>query len=52
MTKNIADLERDLIAAKGDPKQHAAVRDEIRQAGLRQLVGELDRIANNETTDR
>ncbi|MER5703457.1 hypothetical protein ABT023_16150 [Micromonospora sp. NPDC002296] len=38
-------LERDLIAAKGDPQRHTQVRDEIRDAGLPHLADELDRIA-------
>ncbi|WP_431897476.1 hypothetical protein [Micromonospora haikouensis] len=45
MPKPIRRLEQDLIAAKGDPQKHAAVRDQIRDAGLPHLAAELDRIA-------
>lgn len=47
MGKNIADLEKQLIEAKGDQQQHAEVRDRIRQAGFPQLADELDRIAES-----
>lgn len=40
-----ARLEKDLIAAKGNPQQHAEVRQQIRDAGLPHLADELDRIA-------
>lgn len=49
MADNIADLEKQLTAAKGDPKRHAEVRDAIRDAGMPHLAAELDRIAR---TDR
>lgn len=42
---SIADLERDLIAAKGDPQRHAEIRARIRAAGFASLADELDRIA-------
>ena len=45
MAKNVADLEKQLVNAKGDPKRHAEVRQEIRDAGLPHLADELDRIA-------
>ncbi|WP_431895300.1 hypothetical protein [Micromonospora haikouensis] len=45
MSKPIARLEQDLIAARGDEKRHAAVRDQIRDAGLPHLAAELNRIA-------
>jgi hypothetical protein len=41
----IRELEQDLIAAKGDPARHAAIRQEIRSAGFAELAAELDRIA-------
>ncbi|MCX4470428.1 hypothetical protein OOK41_08930 [Micromonospora sp. NBC_01655] len=46
--KTIADLERDLIAAKGDPQRHTQLRQDIRAAGLPHLAAELDRIANTD----
>lgn len=46
MGKEIADLEKQLIETKGDPKRHAEVRDQIRQAGFPHLAAELDRIAD------
>ena len=48
MGKNIAGLEKALIAAKGDPQRHAEVRQEIRAAGLPHLADELDRIAGRD----
>lgn len=48
MAKNIADLEQDLIAAKGNPQKHNQVRQDIRAAGLPHLADELDRIANRD----
>ncbi len=48
---DIRDLERDLIAAKGDPQRHREVRDQIRVAGLPQLAAELDRIAATNPQD-
>jgi len=45
----LADLERKLIAAKGDPTAHAEIRAEIRGAGLPHLAAELDRIAAEPT---
>ena len=47
MAKNIADLEKQLIAANGDPTRHAEVRQEIRDAGMPHLAAELDRIVAN-----
>ncbi|WP_328339581.1 hypothetical protein [Micromonospora sp. NBC_00421] len=48
---DIRRLERDLITAKGDPQKHAAVRDQIRAAGLPHLADELDRIAATDPQD-
>lgn len=45
-SKRIADLEKQLIEAKGDMKRHAEVRDQIRQAGFPRLAAELDRVAD------
>ncbi|MFY1703939.1 hypothetical protein ACN28G_19755 [Micromonospora sp. WMMA1923] len=48
MSADIRRLERELIAAKGDPQRHQQIRQEIRDAGLPQLAGELDRIAKQD----
>lgn len=45
---DIKDLERRLIAAKGDTTRHAQVRQDIRKAGLPHLAAELDRIAESD----
>lgn len=50
--KNIADLEQRLIEAKGNPRQHAKVRQEIRDTGMRHLADELDRIAASDPDGR
>ncbi|SCL42175.1 hypothetical protein GA0074692_6849 [Micromonospora pallida] len=44
-TSDIARLERELLAARGNPQRHAEVRQNIREAGLPHLAAELDRIA-------
>lgn len=48
MADNIADLEKKLTDAKGNPTQHAQVRQDIRDAGFPHLADELDRIAERE----
>lgn len=50
--KNIADLEQRLIKAKGSPREHAKVREEIRGTGMRHLADELDRIAASDPDGR
>jgi hypothetical protein len=50
--KSIADLEQKLIDAKGNPQQHAKVRQQIRDSGMRHLADELDRIASRQPDGR
>jgi hypothetical protein len=50
--KSIADLEQKLVEAKGNPRQHEQVRQQIRDAGMWHLADELDRIAARDPDGR